>query len=400
MTTSRPITLFGTTACLAAIGLAPLAAQTPTPEIVACYDSRTNGSGTPIGTGIVYRIKVPGVMGQQGCTDPKHTQFSWTAVHGALTGLDADDHKHYLLAGVRAAPDGFAVTGTLGSGAIPTSGAGARLMWYPAKSAFRVGSVAAAEWDDASVGLFSTAIGRQTTASGNASAALGMLTTASGELSTAMGTLASTNGQSGAFVYGDASTAASKAVVTASAPNEFVVRAAGGVRLRTSSDLSTGCNVTAPSGALTCSGKITSTSGGFQFPDGTVQTTAGGAGPQGPPGVSGWEVVFSDRWEIQPASIRSIRVACPAGKRPLAGGWGSDDFDHEDELALSFQTGPGPGSAFSGSGRPFNVLADRPTFGYPVFGGGTAPFGWTVTIGNTDLASPMRVRVYVICATV
>jgi hypothetical protein len=112
--------------------------------------------------------------------------------------------------------------------------------------------------------------------------------------------------------------------------------------------------------------------------------------------VPGWEVVFSDRFEIPPARIRSRSVDCPAGKKPLGGGWGSDDFDHEDELVIRFETGGG----FPGSGRPFNVLADRPTFGYLVAGGGTAPFGWTVTIGNTDLADPMRVRLYVICASV
>src|SRR5881397_4211429 len=91
--------------CLAAAVAAPLAAQTPSnqPEIVACYDSRTSSTGTPQGSGIVYRIKVPGVVGQQGCVDPKHTQFSWTIQHGALTGLGNDDHPQYLLAnGTRA----------------------------------------------------------------------------------------------------------------------------------------------------------------------------------------------------------------------------------------------------------------------------------------------------------
>src|SRR5437773_11126409 len=85
--------------CLAAAVAAPLAAQTPSnqPEIVACYDSRTSSTGTPQGTGIVYRIKVPGVIGQTGCTDPRHTPFSWTIQHGALTGLGDDDHPPYLL---------------------------------------------------------------------------------------------------------------------------------------------------------------------------------------------------------------------------------------------------------------------------------------------------------------
>src|SRR5438046_684675 len=101
----RSAALRSTVTCLAAAAAAPLAAQTPTsqPEIQACYDSRTSSTGTPLGSGLVYRIKVPGVVGQQGCVDPKHTPFSWTIQHGALTGLGNDDHPQYLLAnGTRA----------------------------------------------------------------------------------------------------------------------------------------------------------------------------------------------------------------------------------------------------------------------------------------------------------
>src|SRR5947208_17182129 len=93
---------------------APLTAQTPSPqpEILACYDSRTSSTGTPLGSGIVYRIKVAGVVGQQGCVDPKHTPFSWTIQHGALTGLTNDDHPQYLLAnGTRVLTGSFAAGG-------------------------------------------------------------------------------------------------------------------------------------------------------------------------------------------------------------------------------------------------------------------------------------------------
>ena len=85
----RSAALRSTVTCLAAAAAAPLAAQTSTsqPEIQACYDSRTSSTGTPLGSGLVYRIKVPGVVGQQGCVDPKHTPFSWTIQHGALTGM-------------------------------------------------------------------------------------------------------------------------------------------------------------------------------------------------------------------------------------------------------------------------------------------------------------------------
>jgi len=236
---------------------------------------------------------------------------------------------------------GFVVGGSRFSGAIPATGAGTRLMWYPGKGAFRAGVVLGAQWDDPSVGglsvaaglnatasgpistaigdqvtasgpgstaigtetaasgnestalgshttasgSFSTAMGANTTASGVTSVAMGSHTTASGDFSTAMGTHASTNQQTGAFVYGDNSVGDP---VQATAPNQFVVRAAGGVRLFNSSSTAafsfeggsgTGCGLS--NGALTCSGSIASASGGFKFPDGTVQTTAAAGGASG-----------------------------------------------------------------------------------------------------------------------
>ena len=87
------------------------------------------------------------------------------------------------------------------TGSTPTSGAGNRLMWIPAKAAFRVGVVASNEWDDANIGdrsiamgagakataLFSYSFGYNTVASGQFSTALGVGTTASGVSSMAIG---------------------------------------------------------------------------------------------------------------------------------------------------------------------------------------------------------------------
>jgi hypothetical protein len=212
--------------------------------------------------------------------------------HGTLTGLADDDHAQYVLAnGVRAATNGFAVTGIVGNGVIPASGPGTRLMWYPGKAAFRAGSVDAGQWDDANVGQYSTAMGLLTTASGAvstalgshttasgldatalgsfttasgdrstaiglstvasgaASTALGRSTTASGDRSTAMGTFASTNNRPGSFVYGDESTFGSAALVQATAANQFVVRAAGGTIFYSSSDLTAGVSLAPGAGA-------------------------------------------------------------------------------------------------------------------------------------------------------
>src|SRR5262245_1082261 len=210
------------------------------------------------------------------------TPASGVTDHGQLTGLGDDDHTQYLLAsGARASVDGFAVTGTIGSGFLPATGAGTRLLWFPGRAALRAGNVTQSDptaWDLPNIGLgslavgsdvrasgdhsqalgataiasgifsrafgmatpasgdYSTAIGPNATASGNAataigfqaiasganSMALGQEVTASGATSTALGFHASSNGQEGSFVYGDHTFAGD---VTATAPNQFVVRA-------------------------------------------------------------------------------------------------------------------------------------------------------------------------------
>jgi hypothetical protein len=246
-------------------------------------------------SGTVYRIREPDLPQQCGSSNQKgqtiqHVEFSWTDAagaqggsgvagdHGGLTGLTDDDHTQYALAdGVRNATNGFAITGTWGTGTIPASGPGARLMWYPAKAAFRVGHISSDRWDDAWVGLhsiglgsnavargdFSTALGVGAAAMGQGSAALmgwasgdeaiaigpgslatgkssvsignaaeasgissyawGTFTRASGDHSMAIGQNADTNGKSGSFVWGDGTQGFSS--VKAVTNNQFVVRA-------------------------------------------------------------------------------------------------------------------------------------------------------------------------------
>ena len=288
---------------LAGLGLGvhhPAAAQGSTPQVFfACYVR---------GAGIVYRIKEPGLPPR--CHASTHVEFSWTDAagggvtdHGALSGLGDDDHPLYLLAdGARATTNGFAVTGTLTEGTIPASGAGTRLMWYPGKAAFRAGRVFGLHWDDANVGFSSTALGFSTTASGNGSTALGdktiasgdastalgaettasgafstalgssntasgdfstalgngttasgigatafgVSTTASGDRATALGSRASTNGFAGSFVYGDFS---ATSLVLATAPNQFVVRAAGGTFFFSNAAVTAGVQLSPGAGA-------------------------------------------------------------------------------------------------------------------------------------------------------
>ncbi|CAA9301482.1 MAG: hypothetical protein AVDCRST_MAG89-498 [uncultured Gemmatimonadetes bacterium] len=70
----------------------------------------------------------------------------------------------------------------------------------------------------------------------------------------AIGYRASTNGRTGSFVFADASTTDS---AEAAANYEFLARASGGFRFRTNSTLTTGCNIAAGTGTITCSSSRT-----------------------------------------------------------------------------------------------------------------------------------------------
>ncbi len=90
--------------------------------------------------------------------------------------------------------DGIAVTGTGPSNGnpatgatVPLSGAGTRMEFLPGYGAFRAGTVEGTQWDAASIGVYSIALGWSTTASGGCSTALGAFTTASGFGSIASG---------------------------------------------------------------------------------------------------------------------------------------------------------------------------------------------------------------------
>jgi trimeric autotransporter adhesin len=199
---------------------------------------------------------------------------------------------------------GLVVAGALGAGAIPASGGGVRLMWYPGKAAFRVGGVdgaGAGSWDDANIGQYSMSLGRSTTASGTHSLALNADatasgdrsvamnggTTASGDLSTAMGqattasgfaalatgvhtTAAGTGGLAtgdvtsangltsvalgfhvsagdGSFVFGDRSSSTDG---YAAGVNQFLVRAYGGTGFNSAPNI--GCDLPPGQGAWAC----------------------------------------------------------------------------------------------------------------------------------------------------
>ena len=69
----------------------------------------------------------------------------------------------------------------------PASGMGFRMMWYPGKTAFRVGYVGGNRWDKDSVGLFSFAAGDNPAAKGISSIAMGSNAEAKGDYAAAIG---------------------------------------------------------------------------------------------------------------------------------------------------------------------------------------------------------------------
>ena len=105
-------------------------------------------------------------------------------------------------------------------------------------------------------GTYSTAMGYQTTASGKASTTMGYYDTASGVFSTAMGFDAKATGDSstaignyvstasnaGSCIIGDAS---ATTVLNSSTPDQMTMRFAGGYRLYSSGNLSTGVHMNA-----------------------------------------------------------------------------------------------------------------------------------------------------------
>lgn len=211
------------------------------------------------------------------------------------TGPYVNRYTNQIVRGLKTfrSDSGFVVIGTNGTGIIPVSGAGSRMMYYPGKSAMRAGLVTADQWDDTNIGRTSTAfgynaiasadnsfasgwgsnasgvnsfvmgaenissgwqslsggnqsrasanntvaLGYKTTASANEAFALGNSTVASGVQSFALGSFASTSGFLGAFAVSDASGSTSN-MLNAFVNNQMVMRFAGGYRFYTNADLS------------------------------------------------------------------------------------------------------------------------------------------------------------------
>lgn len=103
-------------------------------------------------------------------------------VIGALVKAGTEKFRVYNGAVLFDAPPGSAST--------PVSGAGIRLMWIPAKAAFRAGGAVGTDWDDANIGSYSVAFGLENKASGTYSFCMGRYSHAEGSYSIALGNYA------------------------------------------------------------------------------------------------------------------------------------------------------------------------------------------------------------------
>jgi len=132
------------------------------------------------------------------------TQNNTLSIMGGKVGIGTTSPEFGLSVG----GDGgiLATTHTAPLPTLTKSGAGRRLIWYPAKSAFRAGFVNSTHWDDANIGQYSVAMGFNTKATGESSMAIGWESKALGSGSTALGY--------GVQAIGDYSTAIGSTVKT------------------------------------------------------------------------------------------------------------------------------------------------------------------------------------------
>jgi len=103
---------------------------------------------------------------------------------------------------------------------------------------------------NSAMGSSSLAVGTGATATGRNTVAIGSQVRAVGDFSIAMGQSVSTDGFLGAFIWGDGSLVPTP--TTATANNQFTVRALGGIRLKTNAAMTIGCEIKPNSGSMDC----------------------------------------------------------------------------------------------------------------------------------------------------
>lgn len=180
--------------------------------------------------------------------------------------------------------NGGAVLADGNTGGTPTKAAGAstRMVWVPAKAAFRAGQIdnagATTEWNDANIGNNSAAFNLNTTASGSNSFAVGNGTTASGTNAMAAGNGASAGGNDAA-AFGTGTQANNNSDFATGSGGI----ANGGSSMVTGSGNNANGNSSVANGTLTSAMNTNSTSNGIQtFAFGTNSYAAGQSTYAGP----------------------------------------------------------------------------------------------------------------------
>lgn len=252
-------------------------------------------SATPVH---VDAALVPGACDGRWSDDARNSG-DFVLTPGAGTGGDLRPlPRPTIPARISLLPEGGIVARGAASAPIPTSGPGSRMMWHAGKGAFRAGDISASQWDEANVGRSSAAFGtdavaagialgfgvragdgdpapggsvalgyysqapaRQAVAIGSRAAALGFgamalgEASATGERALAFGEAVNAGGRrsivlghnaettaaaTGSIVLADESPNAQPIGFQSFAPNQFLVRAAGGIQFYSNADLDAG----------------------------------------------------------------------------------------------------------------------------------------------------------------
>ncbi|MBK7884929.1 MAG: tail fiber domain-containing protein [Chitinophagaceae bacterium] len=233
------------------------------------YNIASNDKEFPQGPGYYYNANVKN-EGDAFWVRLLDSEFNTPWLLGGNNDIDAAIHfvgstnaadvvfKRGEVEGVRLAQGGaMLATGSAVGGITPAQGAGRRLMWIPAKAAFRAGEVTNANWDNANVGLRSFAGGYNTVASGEGSTAMGRQTTASGSNSTAMGRQTTASGQN-STAMGSTTTAFG---VTSTAMGSNTVASGDTSTAMGQQTIASGQNSTAMGSITTASGEISTAMG-------------------------------------------------------------------------------------------------------------------------------------------
>ena len=288
--------------------------------------------------------------------------------------------------------DGVLFTGTFNSGTIPIEGAGTRMMWYPKKAAFRAGGAVGLQWNDVNIGLYSTATGHSTKASGDYSTAMGQTTTASGDYSVAIGSGAEAIGQY-SMALGGATTAS---VAYSTAIGGYTEASGTGSTAMGNTTKASGGDATSMGGYTEASGTGSIAAGYYSVASGNYSTaighTAAGSGVSSIAIGNHVTASGNNSTAIGASNTASQWYSTAMGNQTIASGQASTALGKETTASSAGSTAMGSNTTASGDYSATlgyytktNSYAST-AIGHYNLGGGT-PSAWVATdpifeIGN------------------